>query len=443
MARAPINRRHLLRGFLRGSLVSVALPPLEAFFNSSGTAYACGGAIPRRFALFYWGNGNNPNYWVPTGEGEGDEWSLSTELASLAAIKHKLSVVSGMAVKVPNTEAHLATAAGMLSGAPLQAVGTDFTFMAPSIDQVIAAELGDDSIFRSIQTGATNNSGMSYNGPSSKNPPETSPYALYELIFGSTFREPGEEGVVDPRLGLRQSVLDAVMADTAALRKRVGAADAARLDQHLDGIRDLEQRLARLQEDPPNLEACTRPSEPLAEYPDIDGRPQISAVSRAMCDLLVMALACDQTRVVSHYLTDPVSNVLFPGASAGHHNLTHDEPGDQPEVHAITSLCVEEYAYLLGAMDAVPEADGTLLDNCAVLGTTDVSKGQTHSGEDMPILIGGSACGALRTGLHYRSYTSENVSKVLLTLIRSMDITASDFGQDEGYVTDGLADIEA
>ena len=167
----------------------------------------------------------------------------------------------------------------------------------------------------------------SFNGPNNKNPPELSPIAFYERIFGSTFREPGEEGVVDPTLALRRSVLDAVMADVEKINARVGAADRIRLDQHLTGIRELELRLARLAEDPPSLEACLRPAEPAAEYPEVEGRHPVSEIHRAMTDLLVMAVACDQTRVFSHWFSDPLTNKLYPGATMGHHSLTHDEPG--------------------------------------------------------------------------------------------------------------------
>jgi hypothetical protein len=238
-------------------------------------------------------------------------------------------------------------------------------------------------------------------------------------------------------------VLDAVIEDANTLKGRVGAADAIRLEQHLDGIRELEQRLALLEEDPPDLEACAMPDAPASDYPDVDGRPQVSARSRAMVDLLAMALACDQTRVFGHWFSDPVSDVLYEGASAGHHSLTHNETGDQPEVDAITGVIIEEFAYLVEKLASIPEADGTLLDNCAILCTSEVSLGQTHSVDDMPMVIAGAACGALKTGVHYRSYTQENASKVMLTLVRAMDIPATSFGEGAGAVTDGLGDIEA
>jgi hypothetical protein len=438
--RSPLSRRTLLRGVLRGGLVSIALPPLEIFFNASGTALACGGAIPTRFGIFFWGNGMLPDRWIPSGEGE--DWQLSDELAPLAPIKDVVSVVSGLSVKIPNVEPHWSGLTGLLTGMePLPEDSSEP--QGPTLDQLIADLIGGSTLYRSLQTAAHDGvSGVSFNGPYSRNPPETDPYAFYERLFGDTFREPGEEGEVDPSWGLRRSALDAVMGDISALKLRLGASDIARLDQHLDGIRDIEQRLATLEDDPPNLESCARPDAPQGDYSDVDSRPKLPERNAIMADLMAMALACDQTRVFGHYLTDPVDDVLFEGASAGHHDLTHNEADPQDEVHAITVQCVQHFAEYIERLRAIPEGDGTLLDNCAVLGTSEISQGQTHSLDEMPILIAGSACGALRQGVHYRSYTQENASKAMLSLLRVFDISAESFGVDEAWTDESLSAIE-
>ena len=439
-----LSRRHLLRGMLQGTAVSLALPPLEVFFDVTGKAYACGSGLPQRFGLFFWGNGNLPDLWTP--EQEGLEWSLSEQLAPLASVKDLITVITGMNQKTGNLIPHASGAAGILSGAALKVYEDgreDGTFAGPSIDQLIAAEIGGETIFRSLETGVLpGTDGNSHNGPNNKNPPELDPYAMYERIFGPTFREPGETGEVDPTLGLRRSVLDAVLDDIDKLDARVSAHDRVRLDQHFTGVRELELRLARLEEDPPNLEACSRPLAPEASYPEIEGRPQIAAVNRAMSDLVVMALACDQTRVFSHWFSDPLTNKLYPEASAGHHTLTHDEPGDQPEVNAIVKFIMGELGYMVEQMALVEEGDGTMLDNMVMVATSEHSYPRTHSIDDMPMIVVGNACGRLQQGLHYRSHTGDNINAVMLSIIRALGITAPSYGQEEGEVSDGLSAIE-
>lgn len=446
--RPRISRRALLRGLLGGAAVSVALPPLEAFLDAHGEryigdAYAAGDdGFPRRFGLFFWGNGMLPERWTPTGEGQGDAWSLSDQLAPLAPLKKKVTVVTGTRLGIPNAVPHYAGAAGILTGRPVVVQGQDETFAGPSIDQVMAAKLGELTRFRSLELAIEGN-GLSYNGPNSQNPVEKSAFAVFERLFGAGFTLPGETPIVDPTLGLRRSVLDAVGEDAKRLQSLVGTGDQQRIEAHFDAIRGLEKRLAKLEEDPPDLAACSLPTKPEEAYPNIEGRPQLVLRNQVMAELAAMALACDQTRVVSQWLTHPVSNVLFQGATAGHHQLTHDEPGAQPEVHAITVQCVEMLRDFLLALDKVQEGSGTLLDHMVVLGCSEVSLGKTHSLEEMPIVLAGSCGGKLKTDLHYRSKGGENTSKVLMTLTRACGLDLPSFGAEGGETKDGLGVIEA
>lgn len=438
--RDGLDRRTVLRGLLQGTAVTVGLPPLLAMTSRSAYAAACDDGLPRRFCMFFWGNGNRPDLWTPTGEGT--EWELSEQLAALAPYKDKVSVVSGMSVKAPNIIPHWSGAIGFLTGRPPDGVDGDWDVHGPTVDQLLAQEIGGDTIYRSLEVGVETDKAISWAGRGAQYPCEESPYAFYERIFGASFREPGSDAPPDPAIGYRRSVLDAVVGDIDALKRRVGSEDQVRLERHFDGIRELELRLARLQEDPPQLEACVRPGEPASDFPDIEGRPNVPGKARAMSDLIAMALACDQTRVASMFMTYPVKNVLFAGISDGHHTLTHNEPTPQPQVHEITLQIMDEYAYLLGALDAIPEGEGTLLDHCVVLAASDVSEGRTHSLDELPIVLAGGGCGALKTGIHYRSYSQENANKVLLSVMRGMGMVIDSFGADDSYTTDGLSAIE-
>ncbi len=405
------NRRTFLRGILGGAAVSVALPRLNLFLNSNGTAYADGTLLPKRFGLYFWGNGVLPDRWVPTGAGEGDNWQLSDQLQALANIKAKIAVASGMRVMTGNDIAHLSGSCGILSGGPVLINGESTTFGGPSIDQFLAEHIGNETRFRSLEVGVQENvGGESFIGPNLKLPPESNPFNLYQRLFGEGFVEPGGEPIIDPKLPLRRSVLDGVMQESAALNMTLGHEDKVRMDQHFSSIRDLEQRLLRMQEAPPAPAACEKPMEPEAAYPPIDGRPQLSLIARVQADLLTMALACDQTRVFSLWFADSLNGLLFPNANAGHHRLTHDEPGEQPQVNNIVKYIISEFAYLLESLDSVAEGDGTLLDNSAVLATSDCAYGRQHLLEEYPIVVGGSAGGYFKQNYHYRSDAGEKLS---------------------------------
>jgi hypothetical protein len=439
--RFRLNRRTLLRGMLGGGLVTVGLPMFEAFVNTNGTAMANGDAFPTRFGMFFWGNGMLPDRWVP--QGTGSSYTLSEQLQPLAPVRDAITIITNMQVRVPNQSPHGSGPAGLLSGMPSPTVDASGSFAGPTIDQRIAAQIGDATRFRSIEFGAEPESGLSWSSPTTRNPAERSPYALFERLFGPGFRAPGEEAIIDPSIALRRSVLDVVSEDANRLRNRLGTADQARLDSHLTAIRELELRLARLEEDPPTLAACLRPEAPLADYPWINGRPQLAEVNRVFGQICAMALACDQTRVFSNFISFPVNNLLFEGATAGHHQLTHDEPGEQPQVNEIVIELMGHFAEFIQELRNIPEGDGTVLDHCAVLGTSDVSYGRTHSIDEYPLIIAGSASGRLRTGIHYRPTGADNASKVILTLMRAVGVTAASYGEDDAMATDSVSEVEA
>jgi hypothetical protein len=243
-------------------------------------------------------------------------------------------------------------------------------------------------------------------------------------------------------LGYRRSVLDVVREDTLALQGQLGVADRIRLEQHLDGIRDIELRLARLQEDPPALDACYRADAPLEEYPDIESRPQMAARNAVMSQMIAMALACDQTRVVNYAFTSPLNNILYDFTDMGHHSLTHNESGDQPLVQKVTEFTMEQASVFLQALDSIPEGDGTLLDNCAILISSEVSEGRAHSLDEYPLVLAGSAGGRLQQNLHYRSHSIENANKFTLSVLRAMGMNLVSFGAGDSLVTDGLTALE-
>jgi len=435
------SRRRFLRGVLGGAAVGVGLPWLE-FMAHPAKAHAAGAdAFPRRFVLFFWGNGMLPDRWVPTGTGA--DYTLSEQLEPLASIREHLTVVSGMAVKTPNIGAHSSGPAGFLAGGPLRQDGTNMVMPGPTIDQIIANEVGGNTVFRSLEIAVEDGArGLSHTSPTSVNPAESNPRVLFERLFGGSFRAPGEEPIVDPTLSLRRSVLDAVSDNVRRLQNRVGTADKARLDQHFSAVRDLELRVARLLEDPPNLAACSRPQEP-GDYLPIDGRPQMSALTAVMADMAAMSLACDQTRVLSLWYSSPVNNILYPGAYAGHHGLTHDEPGDQPTVNMIVRSIMGDFATFVQRLAAVDEGDGTLLDHTGILATSDVSQGRNHSIDEYPVLLAGKMGGYLKPGQHYRSGSGASVSKVALTMAQGMGLSLPSFGYDAGETDAVVSEVLA
>lgn len=453
MSQRQFNRRQLLRGLMGGAAVSVALPMLDGMLNTSGTALADGTPLPKRFGIFFWGNGVRLDKWNPAGTGSG--FALSPSLMPLAGVKEYVSVVSGMNIKTGNQRGHHAGCVGILSGAPMipqdpMGAGYASTFSDKSVDQFIAAQIGKTTRYKSLEVAISrsivNGEGttlryLSHNGPDAGNPPEFDPKKLFERVFGVGFEDPEVKRREDLKVGLRRSVLDAVWQDAKALQLRVGAADRSRLDAHMSGIRALEERLASL---PPTVGACAKPTAP-GSYPTDAGKEPLAERMRAFSDLLALVMACDQTRVFSIQFSGSVGGTVFwqVGASDGHHNLSHDEPGDQPVLQKTTVFTMEQLNYLLTKLKNTPEGTGNLLDQTAVLCSSDVAHGREHTINDYPVLVCGKAGGALKGGVHYRSTTGENTSQILYSCVKSMDIPITSYGKGGGLVTSGVKAIEA
>jgi hypothetical protein len=433
----PLSRRAMLKGMLGGAVVSVGLPPLAAMMNGNGTAYAGASSFPKRFGVWFWGNGVLPDDWVPASEGKG--YAFSPILSPLASVREHVLLITGTRVATLNTSPHEAGPAGLLTGDQPR----HGTYSRATIDQTIAAKVGAETRFRSLEVGVQRATrSLSHSGPNAMNPTEADPTAIFTRLFGDGFRRPGTTSEPDPRLGLDRSVLDAVREQSHRLRARLGVADRRRLDEHLEGIAIIERQIKRQQENPPVLAACQPPDEAPPVLPDVNGRPDMRERSKLISELVAMALACDQTRVFFDMYSQPVNNTLFGDTPAGHHQLTHDEGGDQPTVRSILQLIMADFATFLTTLKNVQEGDGTLLDNTLVLATTDCGYGRNHSLDEYPILLAGGAATGIRLGEHLRA-RDENACKVSLAILQAMAVRTSEFGVGEGHVTTPLAGVLA
>ena len=144
----------------------MGLPLLDCFLNVNGTALAQGAPLPVRFGAWMWGCGMNPDRWNPPTEGVGYDLSielqaLDRELATGAKLREHVSILSDFDVKLdgrPNFP-HTAGLMGTLTGSlPVE----DYTVPAPTLDTIIAAQIGALTRFRSLELSCTGNPNQSY-----------------------------------------------------------------------------------------------------------------------------------------------------------------------------------------------------------------------------------------------------------------------------------------
>jgi hypothetical protein len=277
---------------------------------------------------------------------------------------------------------------------------------------------------------------ISHPAPYVFNPPIMDPSELFATLFGNgipTGDPPDAASLA------RAEVLDAIMADAGALRQRLGRSDRERLEQHLDGVRELQNRLTTVVM--PG-EACQLPTDP--------GNPDSErARALVMAELVAMAFACDLSRVVSLEFSSPASHVDYPdigvgsaGLGTSFHEFEHQN-GYTDTVLGVLGYFMEVFGDFVGALQALPEGDGNLLDNCCILGTSDVSGGWDHGFVDYPLLVAGRAGGALKYPGHHVSLAGDNAGRVALTCLRAIGAPIDAWGSDQFRVDQAVTGIEA
>jgi hypothetical protein len=424
---------------------AVALPFTRML--EGGRAGAQEAALPKRLLVVFSPNGTWPAEWTPDG-GETD-FTFRRILAPLEAHRSRVLVLGGVSMLSTDRgpgDGHQKGMGHVLTGVPLlpgdTMGGCDSCPPASwasdlSIDQAVANHIGDDTRFRSLELAAqvsdTANvwTRMCYRAASEPLPPEASPWRAFARVFGDAEIDPES---ARRRLALRQSVLDHNLAELTTLRTRLPAADRARLDSHLTTVREIEMRIAA----PGAFGAECRIPEvgaPLDHMAN-DNYPE---VVRLQTDIMVMAMACGLTHVGSIQWTNSVGDIpfTFMGVDARHHALSHEPDGNADAVESIIRInewYARQYAYILDRLAAVPEGDGTMLDNTLVVWVNELGKGNSHTLHDIPFVLAGNVRNAdgsqhFRTGryLQYDGATTPH-NDLLVSIANAYGIETDVFG---------------
>ena len=435
----PLSHHFSRRTFLRGLGGSMALPWLESLNvwgdDSIGAARPASEA-PIRLACLFSGNGFHSKEWWAKGQGAGME--LGQVLAPLAPHKEKLLFIQGLY----NEEAlkgniHSSQTGNLLSGAPLASGGEIRS--GTSIDQLIAQRYGRSTKVPSLVLGceASNpsvhkNYSMIYSSHISWSSPTTpTPLELYpSLAFDRLFKDDVQKG--------DQSVLDAVLEHAGDVRRQVSSSDRRRLDEYLDSVREVEQRIANA-----GQRGELQGWRPTLDKPNIarpaDGIPQdISEHMRLMCDILVLGFQTDATRVTTLKLNNDHSSLRFPHLGVDymiHHLLSHSDTADWLKVN---QFFIQQLAYIATKLDAIQEGERTALDNSMLLYCSSMLTG-SHDATKLPVVIVGRGGGKLETGrvLSYLDKPNRKMCSLYLSMLDKVGIRLDAFGDS----TERLAEV--
>lgn len=441
------TRRRVLRGMLNGTAVTVALPFLECFLNGNGDALADGTPMPTRFGTWFWGLGVNSHIFVPKKVGAG--YDLPPQIASLEGVSQHVNLYTNFDVMTdgrPNFCHYTGWVALRCGEAP----ATNSALPRESLDVLIADAIGGGTRFPSLQISATGDPRASYSfrGANAINPPEPTPQDLYARIFGADFQDPNAPVFTpDPRAMARKSALSAVMEQSASRRKTLGAADQAKLEEYFTAVRTLESRLALQLEKPAPAPACKMPAADDRELPPGVETELLARRHNLMVDLLVMALACNQTKVFNVTYSAATSTTTRKGSPRPHHPETHEEPidpvlGYQPRAAWFATRSMEAWSYLVKALANFKEGDGTLLDHSLVFANSDANLARIHQVQGIPIMTAGSAGGRLKTGIHVDGGRTPG-TRVGLTAMQAMGLPITEWGVNSNRASSAVGEVVA
>ena len=425
------KNRNFSRRALLGSIgASAAMAPFIPLLESQ----AGGDAAPKRLVLLFSPNGSLHERWAPTGTE--NDFQLREILSPLEDYKDQMCILDGLEViRQGLGDGHQKGMACLWTGNQLNPGdfgggdgGSAGWAGAASIDQAIVEQLNSPTPYNSlefgVQNGGANNwSRMIYAGSDAPVAAENNPEEMFNRLFADLGVDTSE---LDRIKAERRSVLDLVHGDLESLSNRYSSGDKAKIDAHLEAVREVERR---------NDLATPTCEEPTQEYGfNFDANENFPAVSRLMIDQMVMALACDLTRVASLQWSRSVSQTEFNWVGAGrHHDLSHlgDEDNTMiTEITAINQWYSEEVKYLLDAMAAIPEGDGTLLDNSLVVWGNELSRGNSHGNHPVPFVTFGSAGGAIQTG-RYLTYDRVPHNRLLVSMAQIMGTNIESFGNND------------
>jgi Protein of unknown function (DUF1552) len=497
-----LNRRTLLRG---AGGAAIALPFLSAMGDPKKrfgfkTAHAATG-FPKRLLIVNTGNGSvngyNPttkgvggagaigtNRWSPTGTPTAFDLSNPANiLAPLTPNAKNLLLLDGFdnraggdadGICFGNPHNKLATqltvrkyeqSTKMLyndAGGGTSKCGVYLTAGGISVDQELSNRLMGMAKFPNIMmfTGPNPktlyakegfvNSGLgtmklylSWKGKDQAVIGEFDPTKSFSTIFGGGVA-PGTPIDNTAQLARDKSILDAALESYTGLSARVGHDDKIRLDAHAESIRAIEAQLSGMQSMPATL-SCKAPTAPGAT--DLTAFANYPATLNVQSDLMVAAMACDLTRVGVLEWEPGFSEIVHTwlGINKEHHGISHDtSAGAIENLVKINNYYAKEFNNLIEKFKAIPEGNGTMLDNTAILWMRELGEGSSHDTFNQNWIIAGTGGGYFKNNFWFKPTGNDKsyYGNLILHFLHMFGFTDTTFG-DPAYCNGLMTSITA
>jgi hypothetical protein len=389
-----IAKKHLpRRTFLKGAGAAVALPLLDAMIPArTALAQTAANPVPH-LGFIYFPHGAIMKHWTPSAPGENFE--ISPILKPLEPFQKHLTIVSNLENKWATGPVHALAPGTWLSCVRPRA--SQDPWGGPTIDQIAAAHIGQDTPLPSIEVAVEGRGGggtcdrdfgCSYSGtisfrtPNTPLPMETEPRKLFQRLFGQ-----GDTADERKRLGKQySSVLDLVSEEASDLQRSLGPQDKAMLSDYLDTVREIERRVQKMEAH--DLSHVNIPEAPAGTPPQFEQHINL------MFDLVALAYQANMTRIFSMMMAAEVSGLTYNqiGVPDAFHPLSHhnNEQAKMDKLVKIQNYHTGILAKFLDKLNKMPDGDGTMLDHSLIMYGSNMSNSNAHDHYPLPTaLVGG------------------------------------------------------
>ncbi|MBN1237859.1 MAG: DUF1552 domain-containing protein [Gammaproteobacteria bacterium] len=416
----------------------MALPFLEAMLPAMATRADAAAASALRMGFFYFPHGaillDGDDRWTPAGEGRSFE--LSRVLRPFEPFKERLTIVSCLR----NKPAESPDPHGITPGTWLRCAPPGAADGGTSADQIAARHIGQSTPFPSIEVAAEGKAGpagaagnafgntISFRTPTQGLPMEFNPRKVFFKLFGEG-ASPAEREAIIAETG---SILDFTLETATHLRGRLGRHDVATLESYLDSVREVERRVQKIREQ--DLSDLDLPPPPLGVPEDFREQQTL------LFDLLALAYQGDVTRIANYMMAAEASMKAYNhlGISDAFHPLSHhgNNPDSLDKLERIQTYHSEIFAEFLAKLDAMPEAEGSVLDNSILLYGSNMSNSDLHNNDPLPSAVFGLGGGTIRGGQHLLYPRNTPFANLLLTLLVRAGVPVESFADSTGELTE-------
>jgi hypothetical protein len=402
----------------------VAAPFLSSVAERAAKAQSTTSSPPKRLIVYFTHYGCLTDRWFPTkshGQLTSDDYKNNQTLSAMAPYASKLLMVRG--IRAMNewsfqgslgqtTDPHTQVCGSFFTCQPVTPDDGKFTAtpIGRSLDHICAEQVnptGGAPLFMQIGgvAGSASNtqSCISFDKANQIFPGYGSSQQIYSNLTNLFNKGPVSSDTYKVARG--KSVIDIVSDDLASLRRvPMSSSDQQKLDAWAQLLHETTTAVSG------QCSADTASKLGLGSQSGQGGGglgADISQVGPVMVNLAVLTAICDANRVI--FMKMPPNYVFkFLNLTVESHGLSHrigtanmGGPclnGVMDMLHSIDVWYAQQFALLVGKLDSFSEGDGTLLDHSATVWFQEMSDGDSHNLNNLPILQAGSCSGYFKTG---------------------------------------------